>query len=517
MLGLSALVIALFVGLAVFRDYGISWDEYPVREFGVRYFAHQIPDRMALDSLRAADGFAWERHGPVMDLLLVWLERSLNLTGSASIFAMRHLVTYLVFLAGLAAVFAVLRRQHTTGRALFGVALIAATPLVFSHAFYNPKDIPFLALYAGVLWSLVRVIDAPTWPRLLVHVVLSALLVSTRVLGFFAVGFSVCALLWRRPTLQTVGQMAAYGAGVLLLLPLFWPVLWLDYVGVLSGALLNASANPLSPQSVLYWGQILPSSQLPWHYAPAMIAVTVPLAVLVLVIVGLPATVKGIWMAIRERATAPLDDAVIVVGGLTPLMLTIVLRPVQYDGWRHLLFVYPAIVFIAVRGAAIVADWVQSTTVLRRVSASARGALLVGGALACLTPTFRFMLRAHPFEQVYFNALGGPTLEQARERFDFEYWGVSYRRMLEEVLARDHADVVRVSVANFPGVVNSLLLPDSSRRRLQYAPRDSASWFITNFRYRNLPVPPDSLAAVKLVIDGATVAVAYDLRGRSGR
>jgi len=503
----AALVLT---GIALFRDYGISWDEIPTREFGQAYVQHQVPDINALDALRADKGFAWERHGPVFEIGLGWMEQLAGFSDTRPVFFARHLATFLVFAIAVGLFYAFCRRRFSEGIALFAAASLVFTPVLFAHAFYNNKDIPFLALFIATMLSLLAWLERPTWRGVIVHAVLTAMLVSTRVLGFLALGLTIGLVLWRHRDRRALVRLAAYTLAVAALLPVFWPVLRIDYWGVLSQAVLNASSNTLSPRSVLFWGAHISPQKLPWHYVPSWVLVTTPIPYLLLMVAGAVAIGRrwsGEW---RTLLRAPGQDVVVACWLLAPLASTILLRPILYDGWRHLFFIYPALLYVGASGAESLWRWSEPR--IRAWPARVRRVAAIGAAGACLAPAANFMVISHPFEHLYFNRFAGANLAAARERFDFDYWGLSYRPMLERLLQQDPSPAVRVRVENFPGVANSLIIPATDRSRLQYVRSlDEAEYYITNFRFPDDPKPPAG-ELFSLRVGAATVATLYRLR-----
>jgi hypothetical protein len=505
-LSLAALLLA---GFALFRDYGISWDEIPTREFGLAYVQHQVPDIQALDALRAEKGFAWERHGPVFEIGLVWMERLAGFTDMRQVFFARHLATFLVFVLAVGLFYAFCRRRFSEGIALFAAASLVFTPVLFANAFYNNKDIPFLALFIATMLSLVAWLERPAWRGVIVHAVLTAMLVSTRVLGFLAFGLTIGLVLWRHRSRDAVARVAVYAVLVMALLPVFWPVLRIDYWGVLSQALLNASSNTLSPRSVLFWGQHISPQHLPWHYVPSWVLVTTPIPYQLLMLAGVVVIVMRWSAEWRAVLRAPGQDVVVACWLITPLASTLLLRPILYDGWRHMFFIYPALLYLGACGAEEL--WRRGEPWMRTRPAWMRRAVTIGATAACLAPAASFMVTSHPFEHLYFNRFAGANLAVARDRFDFDFWGLSYRPMLEQLARIDQSPAIRVRVENYPGVANSVMLDPSDRRRIQYAKSlDEADYFITNFRFPDDPRPATG-ELFSLRLGTATVASLYRL------
>ena len=83
----------LIIGLFIFKDYGISWDEKACRiDMGMVNF-----DFIFKGNYKALmDGNA-KYHGPSFEMLLLAIERILYLKDTRHIFLMRHLVNFLLF------------------------------------------------------------------------------------------------------------------------------------------------------------------------------------------------------------------------------------------------------------------------------------------------------------------------------------------------------------------------------------------------------------------------------------
>jgi len=180
---LKAVTIAFFVsylliGLFVFRDYGMSWDEIPTRNFGIMYVDHVVPDTRALDSVRAVGGPAFERFGPIFEIALVRLERLLPRTDIRPLFMGRHLATFFIFFAGVVVFHRFLRRRFGPGLSLLACVCLVASPQLFSHAFYNVKDISFMTMFVASMLTLDTVLSRPSWRTWLVHALTTVILLG---------------------------------------------------------------------------------------------------------------------------------------------------------------------------------------------------------------------------------------------------------------------------------------------------------------------------------------------------
>jgi hypothetical protein len=500
----------LVTGLLVFDDYGISWDELPTREFGLMNVEHRIPDLRALDSLRSVSGPAYERFGPLFEILLVRAETWLTPGDARATMLLRHLITFLVFFAGVVLFFVFCRRRFSGGIALLAAICLATSPALFSHAFYNTKDISFLTAFAGAMLTLDLMLSRPAWRTVLLHAVTTAILLGTRVLGLFAVLLTAAAAVARRPTRRTWVELLAYGGVVLLLLPLVWPVLRIDPLGIVRGAVVGSTSNPYT-KTDLFRGALIPASDLPWDYVPTWILITTPWVLSALCAGGTASVVAAILKRPREYLCGALQRDVLVLCWLfVPVTGTVVLRPVMYDAWRHLFFVYPAFVYLAGVGMEVVV-----THATRRFGETRRAlvhAVATAALLLSLGPSVAFMVANHPYEHLYFNRLAGRDMAQIKQRFELDYWGLSYRQALEHIVRSDSSPVIRIRVANYPGLVNSLMLDRKDQARIRYVGQDAdADYFVTNYRFHPGRYPyPDEVFSVR--VGNASVASVFRLR-----
>ena len=482
----------LIIGLSVFRDYGISWDEFPTRQFGVMYVQNTVPDLSTLDSVRAVTGPAYERFGPLVEIVLVHMEKLMGPTDIRTVFYMRHLVTFLTFFLGVVCFHRLCRRRFSSGLALLACVCLVVSPQLFSHAFYNVKDISFLTLFVASILALDTALTHQTWRTMLVHAVMTVVLLGVRVLGVFAMMLTGTAAIARRPTRRTLLLLAGYGVVVVVLLPFVWPVLQIDFVHIVTSAVLGTTSNPYL-RSDLFRGQAISASALPWDYVPTWILITTPMIVSALFVVGAARLVGE--LARRPKVFLCQErqlDVIVLCWFFMPVVGAAVLRPIMYDGWRHLFFVYPALVYVATAGMETVAILVTARVSEPRMQTAV--GVLAAGLLLSLAPIVTFMVQNHPFEHIYFNRFAGRDMKEVKQRFELDYWGLSYRKSLEYIVRTDTASTIRLYVTNYPGRVNVAMLDPRDRARIAPVARpEDADYFVTNYRWHpeDYPFTPE--------------------------
>jgi hypothetical protein len=129
---------------------------------------------------------------------------------------------------------------------------------------------------------------------------------------------------------------------------------------------------------------------------------------------------SGLLVAARGFFTKKWDwRAPLLVFGLFGFMLAYMVynRPSVYDGFRHFLFIMPP-VFIAI---GFTFQWLWE-----KLKPAVWSALI----LALLLPGLIGILRLHPYEYAYYNALSGGE-KSAFRVYETEYWLTCYKEALE--------------------------------------------------------------------------------------
>lgn len=472
---LAALVFflgVLAVGLVAFDDYGITWDETGQRAYGEVVHAYVFQGEDALLTFR-------ERyHGPGFELFLVVAERALRVVDSRSIYLLRHLLTFLAFYLGIVFFYFLCRRYFRNALyGLAGSALLVLSPVVFAHSFYNSKDIPTLSLFTISTYTLLRFTKSRSFTWAVIHAVSSALLMSVRMTGLLVPVLTGIVYVWGIPRSTRKWLVLA---GYLLLWSLltvaFWPTLWEGPIHQFLSAFREMQAYPWRGK-VFYMGRYLSRRDLPWHYVPVWIAISTPLAYTGAAVLGLIVSLGTLIRRTTSREERK-GRLVITVWFLAPLFFVMVLHSVVYDAWRHLFFIYPAFLILALQGFR----WLFRT--IRRIASerwrSVANLGLNGIIGLSLLSTAFFMVTNHPLQQVYFSI----PRSWVADRFELDYWGASYRQALEHLLAIDPDSRIPIKVANYPGVLNVGMLPQSERRRiLLVGPDGEARYFLTNMRF----------------------------------
>ena len=464
MLTAAVLGAALVVGLATASDYGLSVDEFNTDDYGPRalaWYTSGFADRSHFETVE----FSLWYYGPWFQMLTAAIQ-ALDFADRVTI---RHAMTFLVGLAGIAALVPIGRIAVGRWVGLTALTLCLITGYLYGNLFFAPIDVPFLA---AMTWATLAILIMtrrvlPSWRASILTGLSTGLAIATRTGGIITHAYLLAAMAlcvvkcWgreRRLPLRYVFAMAArYGAVVTvawITAIALWP--WLQIgnpLGQFKIALVHFATITASFE-FSHWGERVWTDALPRSYIPGQLLARLPEAFLFLLVAGVVAGIISAIASLREladpwraerrvgvAATAALlarERAILVVvlAVVLPLGFLIVQRATIYDGVRHILFVIPMLAVIAGAGLRALLP------VLRRapiVSAAAVGAYAASTLVA--------LVALHPLEYVAMNAFAGGT-RGAYDKFELDYWSLAATEALRRLERRvDHDSLGRAPEA----------------------------------------------------------------------
>ncbi|SNC77164.1 hypothetical protein SAMN06265337_3744 [Hymenobacter gelipurpurascens] len=482
------------LGVALHRDYGVSWDEPTDHLNGlvnVKYIAELLaPEKIRQEPstrlIPPLKGYHDNDHGVIFEIPVAVLSYLFTHHDSEAYYYMRHLLIFCTFMLAVWSTYVIGYRRFRDWRlGLLAALVLVLSPRLFAEAFFNGKDIMFMGLFTLGMVTLVRLTEQPTVRRAVLHGMVIGLAIDARILGSLLVPFTVVLVLlswpWlaapeRRQRLWLLGLSLAVAVGTTII---GWPYLWENPIGNFVAAFRNMSHYPWIFTNY-YLGHYYKAGDIPWHYAPVWMLVTTPVPYILAAVLGL---VQAGWRILRTgwsglREPAQQLDLLLAGWLLGPLLLVIVLHSALYDAWRHLYFVYPALVLLAVRGAV---GLIVATRQHRRWRPLVLGLGLLAGLEMARTAVR--MVRLHPYQNLYFTLLSAPAAEALMER---DYWGLTFRYGLEWLLQQHPVGPIKINVRwpwYNPLYNNSLMLTPEQRQRIRYVPLAKADYFMTAYRW----------------------------------
>ncbi|MCP4049359.1 MAG: hypothetical protein GY730_01445, partial [bacterium] len=354
-------IIFFSIGTFIFNDYGISWDEPFQRNLGKMTYDYIFHNDETLLSHR-------ERfHGQILEAGLYLLEKISFTSSTRQVYLTRHFANFCIFFSGCLFFYLLCKKQFKSRRtALMGVLFLILSPRIFAHAFYNSKDIPFMSIFIISMYTLCLYMENKSFKTAAIHALICALLTATRVLGLlvpFFTGLLICLeIAFKKKSSEnyffkkTLFTLCSFTGIYVISTIIFWPVLWKSPFFQFFSALKHMSNYPWTG-TMLYMGSFIKSTELPWHYIPVWITLTTPPLYLLFFITGsasffIPGKYKNNSNILNDLATA--------LWIITPVLTIIVLNSVIYDAWRHLFFIYPAIILLTLKGFYITNNFIKN-------------------------------------------------------------------------------------------------------------------------------------------------------------
>ncbi len=406
-----ALAIASVVG-ATIPDYGVTWDEVLYLEEATAYAAWLRSP--ALESIDAN----WASTHPPLHRILGGLSRTVfhEALGWLEPLTAFRLVTAAFAFVLAAALFGFTEQLFGRAAALATTLMFFAMPRVFFHSHIAALDVPVAAMVLCTTIAYWRSFERPVWivaaAALLgagislklnaaIALVPMAALLAVRVSTAVRSGGPIAPLLTRQALLLVIPP---------LLFVAIWPWLWSDPIGR-TAALFDYHADHF-PIATTYFGRV--TTEAPFHYPFVMTALTVPIPTLALAFGGL--------LGFRRSG----DRGVLLfllAGALAPLVFFALPGIPKSGGVRHFIVGYPFLCLLAGAGIRQILQPIRRVVVRRAVYA---------GLLACVLLAGPPMIaRMHPYQIAYFNAFVGGTRGASALGFDLDYWGSSYRGLLD--------------------------------------------------------------------------------------
>lgn len=365
----------------------------------------------------------------------------------------RHL--YNALFGWLAMIFTSLIVVRLAGWRLGILALVFMflSPRFLGHSLMNPKDIPFAAGFAISIYYMIRLLDflpKLDWKTLVGLALGLALAIAMRAGGLLL--FAYLALFLGTHFLSTYGisgitkQVKIFGnyvmAGLLpsvlgyFLAVLTWPAALANPLGHPIDALSKFSELGIKIR-LLFGAENIMSDQTAWNYPIVWIAYTIPLFAMV-------GFLGALFLLPRLMKKYPISVLVILVfATLFPVVYVIYKDSILHDGWRHLMFIYPSMIVLAVLFWEYVEQAIKNQKTYYYALVAILGLLLLEPAV--------FIARNTAYPYVYFNPISG-GINNAFGNYETDYWGLSVKQALdwmedEGILSQDMQDTLTIGTS----------------------------------------------------------------------
>jgi len=478
--------------LVTFRDYGINPDEENHLHYGfsvINWYLSGFEDRRMFSTTNT-----W-LYGGFFDTF----SSLVGLFSPLEDFETRHLCTSFMGMLGVVAAYRIGCLFGNKWIGVLAALFLILTPRYYGHVFNNHKDIPFAVLYLwSVYWQLkvLRAMPQAPWSWTIAAGIITGLAMGIRVGGVMLLCFA--GLFWFIKSAKTnakrfILQWCTTCAVAYITMLLFWP--WAQLKPFLHPwqALTAFSKFSHVSTDMLFDGQYLSITEIPWYYAPKWLVLALPEFVLLGLIAGI------IFAVLHWRTTNHshiLNIALLTTSSLAPLLYVVGSNTPLYDGVRHILFIILPLVVLSALGVYALT---QREKRLRLIALCFVGGLILR--------TLWEMISLHPNQYVYFNPIFAGGIEQASNHYVTDYWNNSYKQGAKWL--SEHATVQadrKIRVHSFPSSTVYLLDPD----RFEMVPNPwNADYILTTTRYDQHRVVSGEILHI---VKARTVPLLYIIR-----
>ncbi len=407
-----------------------------------------------------------------------------------------HTYVWLLFMLGVIAIY-IIMREIGLPRMLSCMAslLLYLSPRFFAEGHYNNKDVLLLSLALCIFAFAARLSRDRRFLWVLLYSLFGAVTANLKIIGFFAWGLAGIAVLWRWILDKSFGKrdIRLIAAGVGIFLAAYFvitPALWRQPLELFQYLIDNMNHFSRWEGNVLFQGTVYHPANgesLPWYYLPKFILMTVPVAYLLLALVG---QICAIIMCVKGDRNRPILITMTVFW-IFPLVYAMLSSPLVYNGWRHFYFVNAGLVVMGGIGLWWFYRLTRKTRILKATFALAAASVFVFQGASILIN--------HPYQYAYYNVLAGNVQGQ----YELDYWTLSSYNALQKlatsttrnqnlplVFSTTQMDFTSI---DYPLQNNYDALPKELRDKMEYESlSEDAPYLIYNTSYLsgNDPTPP---------------------------
>ena len=525
-------LIFFLIGIFIFKDYGISIDEDNTRIIGFlsleNIYRTFLPDKVfqisqIIENQISAHPEKLATSGVIFDLPMAFIEYLFKIEDSQKYYELRHLSNFLFFFISVYFFYRIIKKKYNSYFfAILGALFLIISPRIFSNSFYNNKDLIFMSLCIINLYYGINFLERRNFKNSLIFAIVSGLLINVRILGIIQPSlivffYFINILRYEKNKNKIIYPLLFF----LFLVPFFvilsWPYLWDNTIENFLTYLKNLSQHKLNIYT-FYLGEFIFSPNAPWHYSIIWILITTPFFYIFLFTIGfilisyrfLSRLIKidknesynDLW-----RGNNELKDLIFYFIFLISLIIITKSSSISYDGWRHLYFIYPSFLLIAIKGFHFlkIKFFKNKYNYIYIIS------------LILILPSVFWMIKNHPHQYVYFNILAGKDF---KKNFEMDYLGLSNKKALELIVKNDNRKVKVYNLNTADLNLSKKILQQKIRDKIIIVDNVENADYITNnyrdWKGKNRPydfiIPKDFNIAYEIKVDNISINTIYKKR-----
>lgn len=469
-------LILFLIGFLIYKDYGISLDEWITRNNGlvsikyiVDFFFPQYAFNFELiQNIPELKNYSDKEYGAFFEILVTSIVEILfEVKNFSEIYYYRHLANHCLFITALICFYFLCQNLFKNRiYAFFGTSILYTTPRIFAESFYNSKDLAFLSFFVFLVYFSIKLIKKTNYYNAFLLSIFAALAINSRIVAFYVgiliiLFFFIEFLMKNKFDIKKIKILIFFLFFKLAFLYLTWPFLWENPIENFIYTLSTFSRFVNWGGYVFYLGEFHKVFYLPSHYLVVSFFATTPILISLLIVCGLLKLLfrffkrlinidyknpyKDIWRSEKEKIFLFLFFIIFI-----PIFLIFLFDSVIYNGWRHLFFLYPSLILFLIYFIDIIAMKFRNKKIIKYINIT---------LVIILLNNIYSLISLHPFQYVYFNSI---FEKNANKLFEIDYWGVSNKSSLEKLMEDNlEKNKIVVGVASFTNLYMSRKMLDA--------------------------------------------------------
>ena len=503
------LFLSLFlVGIYIFKDYGLTIDDEYYRKNGVFYknfilnYLHHLINFNFNEIRNLYEGIednTLRNHPAIFETFLAFLSDLIKLENIYEIYHLSHLLNFTIYIIGLIILYKIIEdRFNNINISILCVLLIFFSPRFFAESFYNSRDIFFFSLFIFFIFSTQKLINYENYKNILLVSLSSALLINAKILGIipfliFLTMYSIFISEKKNFKLKDLKTIFALVIFTFLFIVILWPYLWVNPIKNFLTAykdIINAH-NSLSVIT-FFNGEYISSENTPWFYRIIWFYITTPTIICILFSFGFLNILRKFSLRVlnlEEKNPLLLKnkedfcDYFLLLSFLGVIFLSIKFNTSQFNGWRHLYFLYFIIIYF-------VAHLMKSLLHLKNQYLKQ---IIFFSIFINIVFNIHWIIKNHPYQNNFFNKM---FVDYAVSNFDNDYWGLANLNSLKVILKKQPDKIIKISSISFADLkISSLKLNKEDRKRIKITyDIEEADYLINSYMKRprnNFTIPSD--------------------------
>lgn len=519
----------LIIGLFIYDDYGMSVDEVNDRavsissakyivdlfnkELGMQWFGEDVEDIHTQP----------HRHYPVAFQLPLAFVESMNSWDDdiRDVWTYRHFAIFLFYFCGVVTFYRFATEKFNSWQlGLLGAVFLVFTPHIFGQTFNNVKDPVFMSAFIIALYCAMRYWRDKTIKNALIFGAVAAFASNVRIVIFFLVIFVMLYVIMlelfspRTHTNKRTKRQTLVTVGVILMtyLPLqvlFFPATWDNPIYYNIEIIIIFSNYVRWEGSIIYMGEWINGQQVPWHYLPVWLSMTIPITYQILFVIGaFVITCLMITKRFRLITDDRREEVALFTLFIVPILGLILIGATMYNDWRQFYFLYIPYLLIVLYAIKLLWGIYKNSQTHVWVKRGLLSFVVMSVAYQAFLGIW--MLANHPYQNMFRTT---PIVELfgGRSQFDRDMTRAVARQGYEYILSTDDSNLISLCVNDSMANYGLQILPTSDRKRIQRMTCEEDAHYAINI-YRNYmedaSLPP---SIYTIAVDGLTILSVHPL------